>query len=121
MKRCHGRCQIANRLGAENVYIVYRRSEKELLKAEKCTMQKEEESKFRLLNNPVRILGQRRLCQGMECIRMELGEPDASGRRRPFRFRDRNCVGCRNVIIAIDKADPLDPKDVPELCNSKMG
>lgn len=74
----------AVRLGAE-VHIVYRRSEEELpARAEEVHHAKEEGVIFNLLCNPVRILGNEQgWVSGMECIRMELGEPDASGRRRP--------------------------------------
>lgn len=75
----------AMRLGAEKVYIVYRRSEEELpARKEEIEHAKEEVIEFKLLNNPVRILGNDEgfVC-GMECVQMELGEPDASGRRRP--------------------------------------
>ena len=74
----------AVRLGAE-VHIVYRRSEEELpARAEEVHHAKEEGIHFDLLCNPVRILGDEQgWVSGMECIRMELGEPDASGRRRP--------------------------------------
>lgn len=74
----------AVRLGAE-VHIVYRRSEEELpARAEEVHHAKEEGIHFDLLCNPVRILGNEQgWVSGMECIRMELGEPDASGRRRP--------------------------------------
>lgn len=75
----------AKRLGAEDVYIVYRRSEKELpARAEEVEHAKEEGIVFKLLNNPTKILGDENgsVC-GMECIEMELGEPDESGRRRP--------------------------------------
>ena len=75
----------AKRLGAEEVSIVYRRSEAELpARKEEVEHAKEEGIVFRLLNNPVRILDNGKgFVGGMECIRMELGEPDASGRRRP--------------------------------------
>lgn len=75
----------AKRLGAEEVSIVYRRSEKELpARAEEVEHTKEEGIVFRLLNNPTQILGDDQgNVRGMECVRMELGEPDASGRRRP--------------------------------------
>ncbi len=75
----------AKRLGAEEVFIVYRRSEAELpARAEEVEHAKEEGIVFHLLNNPTRILGDDRgSVKGMECIRMELGEPDESGRRRP--------------------------------------
>lgn len=74
----------AIRLGAE-VSIVYRRSEEELpARAEEVHHAKEEGVQFNLLCNPVRILGDEKgWVRGMTCIRMELGEPDASGRRRP--------------------------------------
>ena len=74
----------AKRLGAE-VTIVYRRSEKELpARAEEVEHAKEEGIVFKLLNNPVRILGDNQFnVTGMECIQMTLGEPDESGRRRP--------------------------------------
>ncbi len=75
----------AKRLGAEEVYIVYRRSEEELpARKEEVEHAKEEGIRFNLLNNPVEILGgEDKFVTGVKCIRMELGEPDASGRRRP--------------------------------------
>lgn len=75
----------AKRLGAETVYIVYRRSEAELpARREEVEHAKEEEIVFKLLTNPVEILSDADdNVVGLRCIRMELGEPDASGRRRP--------------------------------------
>lgn len=84
----------ALRLGAEKVYIVYRRSMEELpARAEEVEHAKEEGIDFRLLNNPVEILGYNNpedprdpkngFVTGMRCIKMELSEPDESGRRRP--------------------------------------
>ncbi len=75
----------AKRLGAETVYIVYRRSEAELpARREEVEHAKEEEIVFKLLTNPVEILTDADdNVVGLRCIRMELGEPDASGRRRP--------------------------------------
>ncbi len=75
----------AKRLGADEVYIVYRRSEKELpARAEEVEHAKEEGIIFKLLNNPVEILaGEDGFVGGIKCVAMELGEPDASGRRRP--------------------------------------
>lgn len=75
----------AKRLGAEDVYIVYRRSEEELpARAEEVEHAKEEGIIFKLLNNPVEILpGEDNFVGGMKCVEMELGEPDESGRRRP--------------------------------------
>ncbi len=85
----------ALRLGAEKVYIVYRRSMEELpARKEEVEHAVEEGIDFRLLNNPVEILGYNNpddvrdpkngFVTGMKCIRMELGEPDARGRRRPI-------------------------------------
>ena len=85
----------ALRLGAEHVYIVYRRSMEELpARKEEVEHAMEEGIDFRLLNNPVEILGYQDpenprnpmngFVTGMRCIRMELGEPDARGRRRPI-------------------------------------
>lgn len=75
----------ALRLGAEEVYIVYRRGESELpARAEEVEHAKEEGIIFKLLTNPTRILrGENGFVSGMECVEMTLGEPDASGRRRP--------------------------------------
>ena len=76
----------AKRLGADNVYIVYRRSEEEMpARNEEIEHAKEEGIIFKTLNNPVEILGnEHKFVTGMKCVEMELGEPDASGRRRPF-------------------------------------
>ncbi|MBI4217143.1 MAG: NADPH-dependent glutamate synthase [Chloroflexi bacterium] len=78
--------RVALRLGAEQVYIVYRRSEVELpARHEEVEHAKEEGIIFHVLTNPVGFVGGGRgLVTGMECIRMKLGEPDASGRRRPI-------------------------------------
>ena len=73
----------ALRLGAE-VHIVYRRSEEELpARVEEVHHAKEEGVQFDLLTNPVEILEEDGWVKGIKCVRMELGEPDASGRRRP--------------------------------------
>lgn len=75
----------AKRLGAENVYIVYRRGEAEMpARNEEIEHAKEEGIIFKTLNNPVEILGdEHKLVTGMKCIEMKLGEPDESGRRSP--------------------------------------
>ena len=94
----------AMRLGADQVFVVYRRSEEELpARREEFEHAKEEGIDFRLLNNPTEILADENgnVC-GMTCIRMELGEPDASGRRRPVEVPGSEFtldVDC--VIIAI--------------------
>lgn len=96
------RCAL--RLGAEQVYIVYRRSMEELpARKEEVEHAEEEGIVFKLLNNPVRILGDENgFVKGIECVQMELGEPDMSGRRRPVAIEGSNFmldVDC--VIIAI--------------------
>ena len=76
----------AMRMGAEHVYVVYRRSEAEMpARVEEIHHAKEEGIEFLFLNNPTKILGDDKgRVRAMECIKMELGEPDASGRRRPI-------------------------------------
>ena len=75
----------AKRMGAEHVYIVYRRGEEEMpARREEIHHAKEEEIEFKLLCNPTRIISDDKgYVNAIECIEMELGEPDASGRRRP--------------------------------------
>lgn len=101
----------AKRLGAENVYIVYRRAEEQMpARREEIHHAKEEEIDFRLLTNPVAIYGDEngRVTE-IECIRMELGEPDASGRRKPVEVEGSNFrlpVDC--VVMAIGNSpNPL--------------
>lgn len=101
----------AKRLGAENVYIIYRRSEEEMpARNEEIHHAKEEGIEFRLLNNPVAMLddGTGKVGQ-IECVEMELGEPDESGRRRPVEKKGSNFtidVDC--VIVAIGNSpNPL--------------
>ena len=75
----------AMRLGAEHVYVVYRRGEAEMpARAEEKHHAKEEGIEFKTLCNPIEVLGDENgRARAIKCIRMELGEPDASGRRRP--------------------------------------
>lgn len=84
----------AKRLGAEEVYIVYRRGENELpARAEEVEHAKEEGIVFKLLTNPVEIIeGENNFVGGMKCIKMGLGEPDASGRRRPIEIEGSEFV-----------------------------
>jgi len=115
----------AKRLGADQVYIVYRRSEKELpARAEEVEHAKEEGVEFRLLNNPTRILGDETgSVRGMECIEMTLGEPDASGRRRPVEKEGSEFVldvDC--VIMAIGTSpNPLIKSTTQGLETQKWG
>jgi len=103
----------ALRLGAEHVYIVYRRSMEELpARKEEVEHAEEEGIDFRLLNNPVEVLGYNNpddprdpkngFVTGIKCIKMELGEPDASGRRRPVEIPGSEFVlDVDTVIMAI--------------------
>ncbi|MBO5516841.1 MAG: NADPH-dependent glutamate synthase [Firmicutes bacterium] len=115
----------AKRLGAEHVYIVYRRSEAELpARREEVEHAKEEGIEFKLLNNPVEILGgEDRFVNGIKCIRMELGEPDASGRRRPVEVPGSEFVldvDC--VIMAIGTSpNPLIKNTTEGLETNKKG
>ena len=115
----------AKRLGAENVYIVYRRSEAEMpARAEEVHHAKEEGIIFRFLTNPFRILGDENgWVRGMECIRMELGEPDASGRRRPVPVQgSEHVIDVDTVIIAIGTTpNPLIRSTTPGLATNKWG
>ncbi|NMA64873.1 MAG: NADPH-dependent glutamate synthase [Clostridiaceae bacterium] len=94
----------ALRLGAEKVYIVYRRSEKEMpARLEEVHHAKEEGIIFKLLTNPTRVLGNEKgWVTGLECVEMELGEPDATGRRRPIEKEgSEHVLDVDTVIIAI--------------------
>ena len=94
----------AKRMGAEEVYIVYRRSLEELpARREEVHHAMEEEVVFKLLNNPVAVLGDENgYVKGLECIKMELGEPDESGRRCPLAIKGSNFVlDVDAVIMAI--------------------
>lgn len=84
----------AKRLGADNVYIVYRRGLEEMpARKEEVEHAMEEGIIFKTLNNPVEILGdEHKFVTGIKCIEMELGEPDASGRRRPVEKKDSEFV-----------------------------
>ena len=84
----------AKRMGAEKVYIVYRRGMEEVpARKEEVHHAMEEEVEFQLLTNPVKVIGDANgYVTGIECIRMELGEPDERGRRRPNPVPDSNFV-----------------------------
>lgn len=93
----------AKRLGAEAV-IVYRRSEAELpARVEEVHHAKQEGIEFRMLTNPVRVIGDDKgRVSGLECVEMELGEPDASGRRSPIEKKGSNFeIDCDVVIMAL--------------------
>jgi len=115
----------ALRLGADTVKIVYRRSRTEMpARAEESHHAEQEGVQFELLTNPVRFIGNDDgWVVGMECIRMELGEPDDSGRRRPIPIKGSEfTLDCDTVIVALGTmANPLIPTTTPGLETSKKG
>ena len=114
----------AKRLGAENVYIVYRRGEEEVpARKEEVHHAKEEGIIFKLLNNPCAIHGEDGWVKSMEIVPQELGEPDASGRRRPVPVEGANYeIDVDTVIIAIGQSpNPLIRQTTPGLDVQKWG
>ncbi len=114
----------AKRLGAEEVYIVYRRGEDELpARAEEVHHAKEEGVIFKLLNNPCAIHGEDGWVSGIEVVKQELGEPDASGRRSPVPVEGSNYViDVDTVIIAIGQSpNPLIRQTTPGLDTQRWG
>ncbi len=115
----------AIRTGASEVTIVYRRSRAELpARIEEVRHAEEEGIKFMLLTNPVKYIGNdQMMVKGMECIRMKLGEPDSSGRRRPIPIEGSNFViDCDLVVVAIGTtSNPLIFQNFPELKRNKWG
>ncbi len=118
-------CRVSVRMGAENVYCVYRRSKKESpARAEEVHHAEEEGVRFHWLTAPVRILGDERgWVKGMECIRMELGEPDASGRARPVPVKGSEFVfEVDTIVYAIGtSANPIIAQTTPGLRLNKRG
>ena len=115
----------AMRLGAEHVYIVYRRGEAEMpARLEEQHHAKEEGIEFKTLCNPTAIIGDEngRVC-GMKCVRMELGEPDASGRRRPIEVPDSEFVlDVDTVIMSLGTSpNPLIRSTTPGLETNRKG
>lgn len=115
----------AKRLGAEEVYIVYRRSEEEApARLEELHHAKEEGIIFRFLNNPVGIEGNEDgWVSSIEIVKQELGEPDASGRRSPVPIEGSNYkIDMDTVIIAIGQSpNPLIRHTTPGLDVQKWG
>jgi len=115
----------AMRLGADNVYVVYRRGEAEMpARLEEQHHAKEEGIEFKTLCNPVEIVGDEngRVC-GMKCIRMELGEPDASGRRRPIEVPGSEfMLDVDTVIMSLGTSpNPLIRSTTPGLDTNRKG
>jgi glutamate synthase (NADPH/NADH) small chain len=117
--------RVALRMGADKSYIVYRRSKKESpARAEEIHHAEEEGVDFQFLTNPVRIIGDENgWVKGMECVRMELGEPDDSGRRRPVVIEGSNFIfEVDTVIYALGTAaNPIIARTTPGLKTNKWG
>jgi glutamate synthase (NADPH/NADH) small chain len=117
--------RVALRLGAEDITIVYRRSRTEMPAREEEIVRAEKEGiKFTLLTAPTEIYaGANGRVAGMECLKMELGEPDSSGRRRPVPIAGSEYkMECDTVVSAIGQSpNPLIPKSESRLKTEKWG
>ena len=117
--------RVAKRLGAEHVYITYRRGKDELpARKEEVEHAEPEEIEFMLLNNPISIKGDENgHVVGIELQKMELGEPDEKGRRRPVPVEGSNWVlDCDAVVIAIGTSpNPLIRSTTKNLNTTKKG
>lgn len=115
----------AKRLGAKNVFIVYRRSEEEMpARKEEVIHAKEEGIDFRILTNPIEILGNENgKANGLKCVKMELGSPDESGRRAPIEIDNSEyIIPVDEVIVAIgQKPNKLIKDTTPGLDTKKWG
>ena len=115
----------AIRTGSSEVTIVYRRSRHELpARAEEVHHAEEEGIKFKLLTNPIKYLGtDHNMVKGLECIQMELGEPDDSGRRRPVPIEGSEfTVECDMAIVAIGTGpNPIIFQSTPDMDLNKWG
>ncbi len=121
----------ANRLGTEKSYLIYRRSKEEMPAREEEVHHAEEEGiVFHMLTNPVRIIGSENSngsgggwVKAIECVKMQLGEPDESGRRRPVEIRGSNFVmDVDTVVLAIgQRPNPILQATTPGLETSKRG
>lgn len=112
------------RLGAEKAIIVYRRSEAEMpARKEEVHHAKEEGVLFEILTSPVRIVGENGWVKALECVRMELSDPDESGRRRPVVIEGSEfLIHVDTVIMAVGtEANPLVPQSTRDLALNKRG
>jgi glutamate synthase (NADPH/NADH) small chain len=108
----------ALRLGAEEVFLVYRRTDKEMpARREEVHHAREEGVKFKMLCSPVEVIGRDGWVTGLGATRMELGEPDDSGRRAPVCVLDSDfTIDCDTVIVALGtRANPLLTNAAPDL------
>lgn len=115
----------ALRLGATDVYVVYRRSRAEMpARVDEIHHGEEEGLQLKLLMNPVRIIGDENgWVKGIECVKMELGEPDESGRRRPIPIKGSETIlDVETVVVAVGNGPhPLVPATTPGLEVNKRG
>ena len=115
----------ALRLGAEEVYIIYRRTEREMpARRDEVINAKEEGVKFQLLTQPVKFIGdENEILRGIQCIKMKLGEPDATGRRRPIPIPGSEFnFEVDTAIVAIGcHVNPLIQRTTPQLKTNKWG
>ena len=115
----------ALRLGADNAYIVYRRGMEELpARKEEVEHAQHEGVQFKILTAPVRVIGNKEgWVEGLECLEMELGEPDASGRRRPIPKEGSNFVLKVDAVIPSigTGANPLLAQTTPDMQFTKRG
>ena len=112
-------------MGAEHVYVIYRRGEEEMpARKEEIHHAKEEGIEFLFLSNPVKVLSDKNgYVNGIECVKMQLGEPDASGRRRPEEVPDSNFkLSVDSVIMALGTSpNPLIRSTTKGLETNKIG
>lgn len=115
----------AMRLGAESVKVVYRRSREEMpAREEELHHAQEEKIEFVLLTNPTQFFGDENgRLTGMECLKMELGEPDASGRRRPMPIEGSEFkIDCDLVVVSVgSNANPLLTNATPDMSLNRWG
>lgn len=112
------------RLGAQEVHIIYRRSRDEVpARLEEVHHAEEEGIIFDFLTNPVEVLGQNSWVTGLRCIRMELGEPDASGRRRPIPVEGSEFdMAVDTVVMALGtRPNPMVFSDTAGLERTRQG
>lgn len=111
--------RMALRLGAEKVYIVYRRTRAEMpARREEIAHAEEEGVEFKFLENPVEVLGNEEgRVTGIKVLSYELGEPDASGRRRPVEIKgSEHEIQCDAVVVALgNNSNPLIPATTPDI------
>jgi glutamate synthase (NADPH/NADH) small chain len=113
----------SRRLGARTSTLVYRRSAAEMpARAEEVKHAREEGIDFQMLTNPIEFIGDEKgWLTGARCVRMELGEPDASGRRRPVEIKGSEFILPASVVIigVGTTANPLIQSTTPDLATNK--